>query len=377
VTNGTASPLIFGSEILFAGGPFGNLWVSDGTLPGTSQIPVAGVAWSGLDVSNLIVLGNDVLFAGRDASLRNGLWVTDGTAAGTSELTVSGAAASGLNPSDIVIIGNKALFAGQDASGHNGLWVSDGTAGGTSELTVAGAASTGLSPTDLTVSGNKVVFEGVDASGNNGLWVSDGTSGGTSEIPVTGAWITGLLLNPPHFFAFGTEVLFEGSDSTGRSAALWVTDGTSAGTSEIPAPGANEVGVLEGVRTPSFFALGSEVLFEGLDDSGHFGLWATDGTSAGASELTIAGSDTSAGIFAIEPPSFGLYGSEALFSGRDANGLAELWVSDGTAGGTTELSVAGVGTSGLRPRNPTAFTQNLIQPVVSSVSGGDSYIERA
>src|SRR5262249_5047048 len=58
VTNGTASPLIFGSEILFAGGPFGNLWVSDGTLPGTSQILVAGVAWSGLDVSNLIVLGN-------------------------------------------------------------------------------------------------------------------------------------------------------------------------------------------------------------------------------------------------------------------------------------------------------------------------------
>ena len=78
------------------------------------------------------------LFAGYDASGHTNLWVTDGTAAGTSELTAVGAS-SGLNPSGITILGTKALFEGFDASNRVQLWVSDGTSAGTSELLPAGA----------------------------------------------------------------------------------------------------------------------------------------------------------------------------------------------------------------------------------------------
>ena len=84
------------------------------------------------------------LFKGYDTNDHSNLWVTDGTSAGTSELTVAGAYSSGLNPLDITAFGSKALFEGHDASSHVGLWVTDGTAAGTSELTVAGAFSGGL-----------------------------------------------------------------------------------------------------------------------------------------------------------------------------------------------------------------------------------------
>jgi ELWxxDGT repeat protein len=373
VVNGIGRPVVLGTEILFNGGFFGNLWVSDGTAAGTSQIPVAGGAAGGLNVSNLTVLGSEVLFTGQDANNHNGLWVTDGTAAGTSEFTISGAP---IGPSNITLLGNKALFAGQDGSGHNGLWVTDGTGAGTTELTVGQAALGGVSPSDFAVLGNKAVFKGIDASGNIGLWVTDGTSGGTSEISVTGAFSNGVYsFVSPDFVVFGSEVLFAGSDNSGDFAGLWVTDGTSAGTSEISVMGASPGGIFAGT-TPNFFVFGSEVLFEGLDANQTRSLWVTNGTTAGTSELTIAGSDTSFGIFATAPPNFGLLGGEALFSGRDSQGLNGLWITDGSSAGTSEISVVGASTrDGLSPSGFTAFTQSLLQPVLSNVSVSDSYTE--
>jgi hypothetical protein len=65
-------------------------------------------------------LGTKAVFAGEDTSFHYGLWVTDGTLAGTSELAVPGARAGGLfaitfHP-DLTVFGGKALFEGYDAS---------------------------------------------------------------------------------------------------------------------------------------------------------------------------------------------------------------------------------------------------------------------
>src|SRR5207237_1402628 len=117
------------------------------------------------------VLGGKAVFMGIDASSHFSLWVTDGTVAGTSEVQVAGASSSGLlfdrNPG-FTVVGNKALFAGRDAGNDYGLWVTAGTAAGTSELTSNSAYTNGLfyfgvSP-DFTPLGNgKAVFEGNDA----------------------------------------------------------------------------------------------------------------------------------------------------------------------------------------------------------------------
>jgi ELWxxDGT repeat protein len=111
------------------------------------------------------------VFAG--TSFNTNLWVTDGTAAGTSELSVAGAASSGLDPAGLTLHGNEVQFTGVASSVNSGLWVTDGTAAGTSELSVAVTFPTGrfhrLDP-KFTVLGNEVLFTGVDSSGQLGLW---------------------------------------------------------------------------------------------------------------------------------------------------------------------------------------------------------------
>ena len=65
-----------------------------------------------------------------------------------------------------------------------------------------------------------------------------------------------------------------------------MTDGNSTGTSEL-------------VR-PEFTLIEGKVLFEGVNTSDRPGLWMTDGTAAGTSDLSVAGA-CSNGIFYVTP----------------------------------------------------------------------------
>src|SRR5205823_6273138 len=127
-----------------------------------------------------------------------------------------------------------------------------GTSSGTSELAVAGASANGLSPSRFTVLGSKALFEGLDAANHPNLWVTDGTSAGTNELVPAGASFLGLLANnagiPPDFTAFGSKALLVGQDANGHYN-LWITDGTSAGSSELAGVGAYPAGLFN-----NFFA---------------------------------------------------------------------------------------------------------------------------
>lgn len=131
----------------------------------------------------------------------------------------------------------------------------------------------------------KAVFRGTDASGHLNLWVTDGTAAGTSELTVAGAYSGGLLYTTsafinPDFTVLGAEVLFDGYDASGHYN-LWITDGTSPGTKELPIAGASSNGLFYGGGSPLFTVLGRKALFAGVDTSLHVNLWVTDGSSAG------------------------------------------------------------------------------------------------
>ena len=121
------------------------------------------------------------------------------------------------------------------------------------------------------------------------------------------------------------------------------------------------------------------VVFEGEDSNADFGLWVTDGTAAGTSELSVAGADAS-GVFALYSPTaptdaaFTVLGSTALFGGADSSGNVGLWVTDGTAAGTSELSVAGASSSGLFPIGA-AFMGGTVLGSTMLFEGEDSILE--
>jgi ELWxxDGT repeat protein len=77
------------------------------------------------------------------------------------------------------------------------------------------------------------------------------------------------------------------------------------------------------------------VLFTGNDSSGYPGLWATNGTPAGTSELNVVGGYK----YGLDPSNFTVLGSEVIFDGLDENQRPTLWITNGTTAGTSEITV--------------------------------------
>ena len=366
-------------------GPGKALWITDGTASGTRQIQVAGASSLGLDPDDLVVSASGTLFfKGTDSSGKSGLWVSDGTDAGTYELQVPNASPSGLEPTSIAAFGNgvaftsaylgglwlsdgtaagttklnvlatsetpggsyyvssivtfdgKLYFSSETTDASSGLWVSDGTAAGTYALPVPTAASFGLTPTSIASIGTKLVLNGVnDDIYPGGFWVSDGTAAGTVELQVPGLDPASSAANmvelstgaPNGFFSFGTKAAFVAADaSQPRHEGVWVTDGTVAGTQELP-------GATVGTWGAPMAALsGGRLAFIAADSSGASGVWVTDGTAAGTQELHPAGAASNfspTGLIALD--------GRVLFDGLDASGVSRLWTSDGTSAGTAVL----------------------------------------
>jgi len=327
-----------------------------------------------------------VLLNGTNSANQHGLWVSDGTAAGTHELTgISGAGSLGVNPESMTVFNGEVLFEGDNGGDRLGLWATDGTAAGTHELTVSGANSFGLlsgAPPDFTIFNGEVLFSGENNSFHQGLWVTDGTAAGTHEL----AGISGALsggVTPSGMTVFNGEVLFRGWNASGQ-AGLWVTDGTAAGTDELTGiSGASSHGlflqdlIAPFVVDPEFTVFNGKVLFDGVNATGNLGLWVSDGTAAGTHELTGISGAASSGLFTQDGtgshPSFSIFNGEVLFKGEDASGKWGLWATDGTAAGTHEL-VSGAASSGVFPLDLTVFT--LANPPAPPDTTADMILRR-
>jgi hypothetical protein len=136
---------------------------------------------------------------------------------------------------------------------------------------------------------------------------------------------------------FNSEVLFEGKDND-DFLALWVTNGTAASTSEIGGIGNSGISSASstGLDPIDLMVFNGEVLLRGTDAGGKFGLWVTNGAAAGTSELTgIIGANP--GGLLPSTPDMTVFNNEVLFDGADATSYG-LWVTNGTAAGTFELT---------------------------------------
>ena len=237
-----------------------------------------------------------------------------------------------------------------NSNGLSGLWVTDGTAGGTHEL-VAGVGA-GLNPTDLTVYNGQVLFTGLDASGDMGLWVTNGTTAGTHELTgITGADSSGLA--PSDLTVYNGEVLFRGLDLSGR-AQLWVTNGTVAGTHEVT--GIVGAGTTVAGFDPSGFTVyNGVVLFKGTDSNGHDELWTTNGTAAGTTEIDPSSPSQSLGLSPFDltaltpgpalPTITGTVSGQPTISEAPVKLFAQTTIGDANLGATDTLTITldGVG----------------------------------
>jgi ELWxxDGT repeat protein len=170
------------------------------------------------------------------------------------------------------------------------------------------------------------------------------------------------VVAPPDFTVFNGEVLFNGIDAAGLSG-LWVTNGTAGGTHELTGIAGAYTGgptsAAPGRLDPqNLTVFGHEVLFTGTDANGNTGLWVTDGTAAGTHELTGISGAYPGGF---HPADFTVFKNEVLFNGVDTAGNDGLWVTNGTAAGTHELTgIKGANPAGLGPEDFTVFKNEVL-----------------
>ena len=232
---------------------------------------------------------------------------------------------SNMYPYSFAVLNNVSYFAADDGKHGIELWRSDGTDTGTYMVKDInpGEASSGIY--EIIAANGKLFFSATTAGNGQELWISDGTAKGTQQLMDIS---NGTTSSYPTQFVNVDNTVFFVIASPGFLSQLWKTDGTTAGTMLIKD--------LQQSTEFTYFILGSAaanglLFFTATSFTNGRELWRSDGTDAGTYLVKNIGPDQSD---SYSPMQLTEYNNKLYFSADDGTGR-KLWVSDGTADGTT------------------------------------------
>jgi len=292
-------------------------YLSDGTSSGTSKIKEIYGPFLGGNGSYPrfgAVLGDEILFNAAENSsgvANEELGKTDGTEAGTVLVKEINTTARS-QPRYLTEMNGKIYFSAADASTGKELWVSDGTENGTSLLKDINPGVGNSQSKDLYKMGDEIFFTAYTFNEGVELWKTDGTTAGTVLVKdiVNGS----MGSNPKKFSSAGNKLYFNANGNE-----LWTSDGTSTGT----------------VLISSYVYLNNLITFKDelyyIADDGTYGkeLWKYDGSTT----QMVLDIHATADAFNSNP-SFEVHGSRMFFAANTGVGDYGLWQTDGTTAGT-------------------------------------------
>lgn len=225
---------------------------------------------------------------------------------------------TGSQPSWIENVGGTTFFAATTGPGGPGLYKTDGTAAGTAFVSGNRPMAFGNGGAVATTAA-LYFFTKQDGS----VWRSDGTAAGTFAVASMGNvsnWYN-VALASSNGFVYGTN-----------AAQLWRTDGTVANTTTVfsgnPADGWLDTGSPTALGDKVFFT--RRVPLPNQPDTQGEELWVTDGTAGGTTLLASFDdgltTDPVGGLKSV--------GSTLYFTACDSAHGFELWESDGSIAGT-------------------------------------------
>lgn len=217
---------VVGDKLLFAAhypgsnGTHQGLFATDGTPAGTTRISDVDM---GLFTRRMVAVNGHHVFPGRLPGTNTySLWRTDGTSAGTLQVAAVQPADDrfdgDIGGTGTALLGNRLVFQGRDAAGGYEPWVTDGTSAGTARLADLNPGTSSSFSTNVNLGwiarlGSRAYFTADVGSFDYRLYETDGTSAGTREVVPDNAAITTntrgdgqVPLEAP--FAFGERLLF-------------------------------------------------------------------------------------------------------------------------------------------------------------------------
>jgi ELWxxDGT repeat protein len=236
-------------------------------------------------------------------------------------------------------------FNGKDAVYGNELWISEKTKETTRMLKDINPGDASSGPAGLVMMNGKVYFTAEDGVHGRELWVSDGTESGTRMVKdIYPGTVSG---GPGSMVVLGNKLIFTAMDEeseflpvldpTKPERWIWASDGTEEGTVRIA-----------DVPMNSYFeVVGNKAFFAGVDLQNYDALWVSDGTKAGTRMLkNINNKPAASGIYATEPAGINalrnvndkwvVFRAETVKEqvGGTKDYGSEIWYSDGTEDGT-------------------------------------------
>ena len=166
--------------------------------------------------------------------------------------------------------------------------MTNGTGAGTSELSVTGAYSGGLNPTDMTAFGNEVLFQG-ERCERPSRSLGDQRDGNGHLRTVRHRCLADFQLGHD----FGSEVLFFGTDISGMALGQQRHRALEPRSCPLPASLRRGRLVLNLATSPS---LATKLCLMAMVRTDSPGLRVTNGTSAGTSELSVAAASPNNGL---------------------------------------------------------------------------------
>lgn len=365
------------------------LWKTDGSTVGTVLVKdINPGAKSGFEYANnfgfvslpfipvwqqgstFYFIANDNTSAGGTSTHNIELWKSDGTAAGTVMVKdIYTGAANGSFPSYFNVINNTLFFEAKDATNGTELWKSDGTASGTVLVKDINPGTksgfeyadnfgfTALPFVPVWQQGSTFYFVANDNTAGGGtsthnieLWKSDGTTGGTVMVKDINPGVAASS-SPDNFNIFN-GVLYFRAKTAANGIELWKTDGSSGGTTLVKDINPGAVGGLTTVRynyyNNIYFSIvgqqGSSFYFvannyasvpnSNIVGTNNVELWMTDGTTAGTTQVA----DICSGNTGSDPANFAVALGKLFFKANDCTTGSELWVLNGVSAGVEDIT---------------------------------------
>ncbi|HSN85659.1 MAG TPA: hypothetical protein VL025_02825, partial [Thermoanaerobaculia bacterium] len=321
-----------GPVFFFAGG---DLWRTDGSPEGTRRYAdLESPNRPPFDPQEIAAYKGRIYFNVDSPAYGQELWASDGRPGGTALVAdVFPGLQPSSGPHDLTAFGDRLLFFATQ-NGTADLWQSSGTAASTAALGFAvnppATCSTTLFHTLVRV-GAKAFFLRQDAACRVSLWVTDGTAAGTVQLP--GNVVQASPLDPPTMIEHQGMLWFLAREGSSSANVLWKSDGTPQGTRrafDLPA---------EAGHPSNLTSTGSDLYFVATDAEGNRQVWRSNGTTAGTVRVTAFDEEDEEGVRLASDPQLTRVGTTVFFRTvpifRSYGG--GIWATGGTLASTREV----------------------------------------
>ena len=249
----------------------------------------------------------------------------------------------GSEPVEFCTIGAVTYFSADDGTygGHGReLWKTDGTSSGTELVADIYVGSDSSDPQNLTEVNGNLYFSADDGANGRELWVYDGSSLTLVNINTTGD------SNPAYFCAFNSEIYFAAEGDTGDGRELWKYNGAT-GTL------AGDIHPTAGSDPTELIVMGSSLYFAANNgvDGRQVCRHETNGTTTMIKNVSgMVGYTTNPDELSAIPKELTVVGNLLYYTAEFFNETVssgdflrrELYVTDGTDGGTARISDIGI-----------------------------------